>query len=105
MEPASVGAAPYPFKGDGGGLIAAPRFVTTEVGTGSIYINEHQYFEAVPEAAWECPVGSYQPAQKWLKDRKGQPLSLADIRHYQAIIKILRETVRIREEIRLSLPD
>jgi hypothetical protein len=41
----------------------------------------------------------YQPAQKWLKDRKGRALSYEDIRHYQKIIVALTETDRIMKEI------
>jgi hypothetical protein len=42
---------------------------------------------------------SYQPAQKWLKDRKGQTLGYDDIVHYQRIIRVLKETVEIMNEI------
>jgi hypothetical protein len=41
----------------------------------------------------------YQPAQKWLKDRKGRELSADDIIHYQKIVTILNETDRIMKEI------
>lgn len=57
----------------------------------------------MPKTAWEFHIGGYQPAQKWLKDRKGRTLSFDDVRHYQKIIKILRETDRIMREIMLSL--
>lgn len=67
--------------------------------TGRIYINSTQYFGNVPQAAWEFYIGGYQPAQKWLKDRKGRQLSSDDLRHYQRIIKVLLETGRIMEEI------
>jgi len=53
--------------------------------------------------AWEFHIGGYQPAQKWLKDRKGRALGWDDIRHYQRIIKILDETDRIMREIELPL--
>ena len=43
----------------------------------------------------------YQPAQKWLKDRKERELSFEDILHYQKIIVALTETARIMEEIDL----
>ncbi len=46
---------------------------------------------------------TYQPAQKWLKDRIGRALSFDDVMHYQKIIKILRETDRIMKEIILPL--
>jgi hypothetical protein len=54
-----------------------------------VYINEKQYFENVPKNAWEFYIGGYQPAQKWLKDRKGRTLSYEDILHYQNIVKVL----------------
>mgnify|MGYP003432338052 CR=1 FL=1 len=41
---------------------------------GTVYINETQYFSNVPELAWNFYLGGYQPAQKWLKDRKGREL-------------------------------
>ena len=39
--------------------------------SGRVYINANQYFDRVPQEAWEFYIGGYQPAQKWLKDRKG----------------------------------
>jgi hypothetical protein len=67
-------------------------------------INAEQYFDNVPRIAWEFHIGGYQPAQKWLKDRKGRALSFDDVVHYQKIIKILTETDRIMGDIRLPLP-
>lgn len=64
-----------------------------------VYINKEVYFEGVPLIAWEFYIGGYQPAQKWLKDRKGRELSFADVKHYMRIIKALTETDRIMKEI------
>ncbi|MFH6972267.1 type ISP restriction/modification enzyme [Flavobacterium petrolei] len=66
---------------------------------GRVYINDTQYFDNVPEVAWNFYIGGYQPAQKWLKDRKERELSFADILHYQKIIVALSETDRIMKEI------
>ncbi len=66
---------------------------------GEVWINDTQYFGNVPELAWNFYIGGYQPAQKWLKDRKGCPMSNEDLTHYQQIIKILLETDRIMKEI------
>jgi len=66
---------------------------------GDVLINDDQYFSGVPEIAWNFYIGGYQPAQKWLKDRKGRELSYDDIRHYQKIIVALTETDRIMKEI------
>jgi len=66
---------------------------------GTVWINETQYFDGVPKVAWEFYIGGYQPAQKWLKDRKGRVLNFEDILHYQKIIVVLVETERIMTEI------
>jgi hypothetical protein len=49
--------------------------------------------------AWEFYIGGYQPAQKWLKDRKGRILSYEDIQHYQKIIVALAQTDILMKEI------
>lgn len=64
-----------------------------------VYINTEQYFGGVPEVAWNFYIGGYQPAQKWLKDRKGRVLTNEDIEHYQEIIVALIETYRVMREI------
>lgn len=56
-------------------------------------------FEGVPEQVWDFAVGGYQPAQKWLKDRKGRVLTEADIRHYEQMLYAIEETIRIMAEI------
>lgn len=66
---------------------------------GNVYINDTQYFSNVPDVAWNFYVGGYQPAQKWLKDRKDRELSYEDILHYQKIIVALSETDRLMKEI------
>ncbi len=66
---------------------------------GKVYINPIQYFGGVPENVWNFYIGGYQPAQKWLKDRKGRKLANEDIEHYQKIIVALSETDRIMREI------
>ncbi|MBK8513817.1 MAG: N-6 DNA methylase [Saprospiraceae bacterium] len=66
---------------------------------GKVYINDSQYFDKVPVIAWEFYIGGYQPAQKWLKDRKGRKLDFDDILHYQKIIVALAETARLMGEV------
>lgn len=89
---------PYPFKGDGDSVVDKPHYQD-----GRVWINETQYFDAAPEVAWRFYIGGYQPAQKWLKDRKGHALSFEDVKHYQRILKILSETDRIMQTITMSL--
>ena len=66
---------------------------------GRVYINDEQYFDHVPASVWQFYIGGYQPAQKWLKDRKGRTLTFDDLRHYQRIIYVLQQTERIMKEI------
>ena len=82
----------YPEDGDN--IVVKPIYKD-----GNVYINPTQYFANVPEVAWNFYIGGYQPAQKWLKDRKDRELSYEDILHYQKIIVALSETSRIMGEI------
>jgi predicted helicase len=65
----------------------------------SVYINSTQYFGSVPKIAWEFYIGGYQPAQKYLKDRKGRVLTNTEIEQYERIIVVLVETDKIMKEI------
>jgi len=67
--------------------------------TGKVWINDQQYFGNVPKTAWEFYIGGYQPAQKWLKDRRGRILTMEEIQHYQKIVVALVETGRLMGEV------
>ncbi len=69
--------------------------------SGKVRINQSQYFEGVELNVWEFFIGGYQPAQKWLKDRKGKILGFEEILHYQKILVALSETDRLMREIDL----
>lgn len=66
---------------------------------GKVFINDTQFFGDVPEVAWNFWIGGYQPAQKWLKDRKEKVLTNEDIEHYQKMIVALTETDRVMRDI------
>jgi very-short-patch-repair endonuclease len=82
----------YPEDGDN--VVLKPKYEN-----GKVYINDTQYFDNVPQVAWEFYIGGYQPAQKWLKDRKNRKLEFDDILHYQKIIVALSETERLMKAI------
>jgi len=82
----------YPIDGDN--IVTKPKYQD-----GKVYINDTQYFNNVPQTAWEFYIGGYQPAQKWLKDRKDRKLEFDDILHYQKIIVALTDTDRLMIEI------
>tara|TARA_R110002051_G_scaffold185208_1_gene254670 strand:+ start:776 stop:3874 length:3099 start_codon:yes stop_codon:yes gene_type:complete len=75
------------------------EIIDTEKQLGRIWINESKYFDNIPVTSWQFYIGGYQPAQKWLKDRKERELKFEDILHYQKIIVALSETDRLMKEI------
>jgi predicted helicase len=91
IEPSSE-LALFPVEGDN-------AIEKAEYQDGKVRINNRQYFENVPLEAWEFSIGGYQPAQKWLKDRKDRVLSFEDIRHYQKIVNALYLTRSIQTRI------
>ena len=98
MEPDAIGETPFPFMGDGDNVVDKIVF-----DDGKVWINKTQHFDNAPEVSWGLFIGGYQPAQKWLKDRKGRALSFSDVKHYQRILKILSETDRIMATINMEL--
>ena len=67
--------------------------------TQTVFWSRTGYLKNVPEDIWEMYIGGYQPAQKWLKDRKGRILTAADVEHYQKMILALAKTQEIMVEI------
>jgi predicted helicase len=82
----------YPI--DGNNVVTKPKYQD-----GKVYINDTQYFNNIPQVAWEFYIGGYQPAQKWLIDRKDSKLEFDDILHYQKVIVALTESDRLMKEI------
>lgn len=75
------------------------QIIDEENQLGRIWINDTQYFDNIPLSAWEFYIGGYQPAQKWLKDRRNRTLGIDDIWHYQKVIVALSETERLMGEV------
>lgn len=82
------------FPNDGDNTVGKPRYENEKV-----WLNVTQYFDGVPEVAWNFYIGGYQPAQKWLKDRIGRKLNFEDIMHYQKMIVALTETGKVMERL------
>ena len=85
------------YESGGSTLVEVPKYKA-----GSIILNKKgSKFYHVPIEIWNMGIGGYQPLQKWLKDRKGENLSVADIEHYKQMISILMKTRTIVSEIKL----
>lgn len=88
----------YPVDGDN--VVDKPHFISTSLNNrGKGLHQRNTVFRHKIEVAWNFYIGGYQPAQKWLKDRKERKLEFEDILHYQKIIVALTETDRIMKEI------
>ena len=103
MEGIPPQATSFDIEGDNAvSEIRFEREIPDQVGediSGKVYINKTQYFANVSELAWNFYIGGYQPAQKWLKDRKNRTLTYDDISHYRKIIAILIETHKLMLEL------
>ncbi len=103
MEEIPPQATSFDIEGDNAvSEIRFEREIPDQVGddiSGKVYINKTQYFANVPELAWNFYIGGYQPAQKWLKDRKNRTLTYDDISHYRKIIAILLETHKLMQNL------
>ena len=97
MKQAAIDTYDSTFPAQGDNLVEKVTYKDSRVN-----INASQYFGNVSELAWNFYVGGYQPAQKWLKDRKGRKLSNNDLDHYQRIIQVLTETHSIMQQIDIA---
>ena len=82
------------FEGEGDSVVGRVQYRD-----GHVWINRTQYFSDVPVAVWEFEIGAYQPCEKWLRDRKGEALTHADIRQYRQVLAALAETLRVMQAI------
>jgi hypothetical protein len=62
--------------------------------TGDLYINDAVHFRHIPEAVWRYELGGYPVLKKWLGYRQasrrgGQPLSVAEARHFRSMVQRL----------------
>jgi len=64
-----------------------------------VYINATQHFAPVSPTVWEYAIGSYQVAEKWLKDRRERSLSLEEVRTYCRIVTALARSIEIQADI------
>jgi type I restriction-modification system DNA methylase subunit len=91
------------FQGEGNDKVEKLRYEKEKLYINyekeKLYINNDQYFEGIPLEAWEYQIGGYQVGAKWLKDRKGKPLSVEETKHYCKIVTALKKTIEIQTKI------
>lgn len=100
-------AAPVLLENRHGFPISGSNIVDENFGTkkhpgyegGNVHINPEQYFKDVPASVWTHTIGGYQPAEKWLKDRRGRTLTTDDLRHYQRMLIAITQTQTLMPQI------
>ncbi len=65
----------------------------------NVYINDTQFFGNISEEIWNYTAGRHQPAQLWLKHRKGRILTYNEIIYYQQMISAIQQTIEIKKRI------
>lgn len=85
----------YAYTGEPDCFIEKPMYKNDSI----ILNKKNDMLSGVPENIWNMYFGGYQPLQKWLKDRKGDTVTLSDIIHYQSIITTLVATNEIMQQI------
>ena len=73
--------------GNGDNVVSGYRFAN-----GKAYINRTQYFSNIREDIWDFCFAGYHGLQKWLKDRRQQVLSAADIEHVINVFNVFDQT-------------
>lgn len=84
----------YDFPIEGDNIVGTYKFKNDR-----LYINKNQFFVGVEELEWNSHFGGYCPAQKWLKDKRGQKLAEEDIIFYMKVLATLRKNEEIMHEI------
>lgn len=69
-----------------------------------VWINAKQYFGGVRDSVWDFHVGGYRVCERWLKDRQGRTLGYDDVQHWQKIVRVIQETMRLMLEIDDLIP-
>ena len=110
----------YPIPGPSVVASGHPRYVAPgdqdpdedgKLALGRVYISKSekrrgvrgQYFRGVAPEVYGFHIGGYQVCAKWLKDRRGRALSLAEIAHYQRLVATVERTMAIMADIDLLL--
>jgi hypothetical protein len=114
--PAPPSVTNYPVPGSNVVASGHPRYLAPGepepgsnaiVDAGRVYISKDdrkkgtrgQYFRGVHPDVWDFHIGGYRVCEKWLKDRRGRTLRLAEIEHYERIIATIARTIEVMSEI------
>lgn len=84
------------FRGHGSGSVEKVKYNEEDM---RVYINNDNYFDNVEKEVFEYQIGGYQVCNKWLKDRKGRILSLAETEQYCKIVTAISKTIEVQQAV------
>jgi len=67
---------------------------------GILQLNANKKIAGIPQAVWEYQIGGHQVLDKWLKEHKGELLTIDNFTHLENMVGLLSETIQIREDLK-----
>ena len=64
---------------------------------GAIQLNQNIKIYGIPEDVWNYQIGGYQVLDKWIKEHKGETLTLSSFTHIEKMIGVIAETLRLEK--------
>lgn len=67
---------------------------------GILQLNANKRIIGISQAVWEYQIGGHQVLDKWLKEHKGETLTIDSFTHLENMVGLLAETIKIRESLK-----
>ena len=67
---------------------------------GVLQLNANKKIMGISQAVWEYQIGGHQVLDKWLKEHKGETLTIDSFTHLENMVGLLGETIKIRESLK-----
>lgn len=67
---------------------------------GVLQLNANKKIMGISQAVWEYQTGGHQVLDKWLKEHKGETLTIDSFTHLENMVGLLADTIKIRESLK-----
>lgn len=67
---------------------------------GVLQLNPNKKIIGISQDVWEYQIGGHQVLDKWLKEHKGEMLTIDNFTHLENMVGLLSETIQIREALK-----
>lgn len=66
---------------------------------GVLQLNANKQINGISQAVWDYQIGGHQVLDKWLKEHKGETLTIDSFAHIENMVGLIEETIRIRRKL------